>query len=105
MAHKLDTPKLPPVDASLPPSLALSKHFNQCVKLCRDVNGHMTVGGHGITHVVLGPVAFQARFGIAPDIKVTARPFGPGDAVDQANARANEDDFLAQQWAISYLKS
>ena len=105
MSHKLDTPKLPDIDAGLPQSLALRKHTNQCVQLCRDLTGHLTVGGHGVTHVITGAVAFQAQFGVAPDIKVTARPFGPGDAIDQANARANEDDFLAQQWAIAYIKS
>jgi hypothetical protein len=105
MAHKLDTPKLPLVDSSLPSSLALTRHENQCIQMCRDLTGHLTRDGHGITHVVLGPEAFLARFQVAAEIKVTARPFGPGDAIDQANARANEDDFLAQQWATAYLKS
>ena len=105
MAHKLDTPKLPLVDSSLLSSLALTRHENQCIQLCRDLTGHLTRDGHGITHVVLGPEAFLVRFQVAAEIRVTARPFGPGDAIDQANARENEDDFLAQQWATAYLKS
>ena len=105
MAHKMDSPKLPAVDQTLPSSLKLNKHINQCVQLARDLNGHLTRDGHGIAHGVLGPAAFQARYGVAPDVKVSARPFVAGDAVDQANQRASEDDFLAQQWAISYLKS
>jgi hypothetical protein len=101
----MDSPKLPAVDQTLPSSLKLNKHINQCVQLARDLNGHLTRDGHGIAHVVLGPAAFEARYGVAPDVKVSARPFVAGDAVDQANQRASEDDFLAQQWAIGYLKS
>ena len=55
--------------------------INQCVHLARDVNGHLTRDGHGIAHVVLGPAAFEARYGVAPDVKVSARPFVAGDAL------------------------
>ena len=105
MAHKLDSPKLPDVDLTLPESLRLTKHINQCINLARDLTGHLTRDGHGIIHVVIGAVEFQARYNAEPDIKVTARPFQAGDAVDQANARAAEDDFLTQQWAMAYMKS
>ena len=93
MSHKLDTPKLPEGDSILPESLRLKKHINQCIQLARDLNGHLTRDGHGIVHVVIGAVEFQARYHAEPDIKLTARPFGVGDAIDQANARAAEDDF------------
>ena len=105
MAHKLDTPKLPDVDSILPESLRLRKHINQCIQLAQDITGHLTRDGHGIIHVVIGAEEFRARYNADPDIKLTARPYGVGDAIDQANARAAEDEFLTQQWAIAYLKS
>jgi hypothetical protein len=103
MSNKLEYPRMPLWDSKLSRPLGFQKHENKAIEFCKELTGHKTVDGQGISWFVMGPHRFEIVNGRAPVILADPGEYF-GSGLEQRNHAMLHEKYEAQQTALAYAK-